>query len=184
VNHGPDPDDWFGDAAAGDSRAEEGVRTESAAEDWLQDVDRPSTRPTLSTIDRRVLVAAAVAVALLIAVLAATGVFSSGGPSTAPVSSSTSTPASSTITSTTSAPPKQTPAAPTTSLKPGDTGAQVTTLQRALATLGFPTGKVDGQYGPSTEAGVKLFQRSRRLTPDGIVGPATLSALATALGGA
>jgi peptidoglycan hydrolase-like protein with peptidoglycan-binding domain len=68
-------------------------------------------------------------------------------------------------------------------LKPGDTGAQVAVLQRALASLGFSSGKADGLYGPGTTDAVKRFQRSVGLTADGIVGSATLQALAKALRG-
>jgi peptidoglycan hydrolase-like protein with peptidoglycan-binding domain len=90
---------------------------------------------------------------------------------------------------TTSATQTTTPAAqqvpaPTANLKPGDTGAQVKVLQRALASLGFSTGKIDGQYGSATQAAVERFQRSAGLKADGIVGPTTLAALATALRGA
>ena len=66
-------------------------------------------------------------------------------------------------------------------MKPGDTGAQVKVLQRALTSLGFSTGTIDGSYGPATEAATTSFQRSVGLKADGIVGPATLRALKTAL---
>jgi murein L,D-transpeptidase YcbB/YkuD len=65
----------------------------------------------------------------------------------------------------------------------GRYGDQVSALQRALASLGFSPGKVDGVYGPSTKSAVEQFQRSVNITADGIVGPETLGALKTALGG-
>ena len=52
-------------------------------------------------------------------------------------------------------------------LKPGSRGDHVKRLQSALH-IG-----VDGIYGKGTKAVVKRFQRRHRLTPDGVVGPAT-----------
>jgi len=37
--------------------------------------------------------------------------------------------------------------------------------------------KVDGTYGPLTEAQVRQFQQRAGLKPDGFIGPATRSAL-------
>ena len=51
-------------------------------------------------------------------------------------------------------------------------GRQVQLLQRALGNI-----KVDGIFGPETEAAVRAFQTSRGLAQDGVVGPATGSAL-------
>jgi peptidoglycan hydrolase-like protein with peptidoglycan-binding domain len=73
--------------------------------------------------------------------------------------------------------------APAQTLKPGDTGSQVKTLQRALAALGYSPGTPDGDYGPSTQNAVELFQVSKGLDEDGVVGPATLAALQKALAG-
>ena len=47
--------------------------------------------------------------------------------------------------------------------------------QAQLGKLGFPAGS-DGKFGPTVEAQTKAFQKSRGLTADGIVGPATLAA--------
>jgi hypothetical protein len=180
VSRGPDPDDWFGGAAAGDDGADDFVRGEDG-EDWLRDVGEPSP-PWYETIDRRVVIVAVVAVGLLIAILAAAGVFSSGKPATTPLSPTTTVVTTSTTTQTTTpAPPASSVPAPTATLKPGDSGAQVKVLQRALTRLGFSTGTVDGSYGPATEAATTSFQRSVGLTADGILGPATLRALKTAL---
>lgn len=74
--------------------------------------------------------------------------------------------------------------APTTiagpNLKRGSSGARVLLVQHRLASLGYSLGKsgADGQFGPSTEAAVKAFQKSNGLGVDGIVGPATQVALA------
>lgn len=51
------------------------------------------------------------------------------------------------------------------------TGPDVETVQRKV---GAP---VDGAYGPNTVADVKRFQTNHHLTPDGIVGPKTATAL-------
>lgn len=74
--------------------------------------------------------------------------------------------------------PKPTPAKPI--LKIGSTGAEVKKLQRNMNRV-FPAYSklvVDGIYGNATANVIKNFQRRARLTPDGIVGPLTRSALA------
>jgi N-acetylmuramoyl-L-alanine amidase len=62
---------------------------------------------------------------------------------------------------------------------PGDlmAGDDVYTLQGRLLDLGFRVGRVDGYFGPETEAGVREFQRNFGIPPDGTCGPATLKAL-------
>jgi peptidoglycan hydrolase-like protein with peptidoglycan-binding domain len=89
------------------------------------------------------------------------------------------------VTSSTSTPTNTLPTAeaPSQTLKPGDTGAQVKILQRALAALGFSPGKADGDYGPVTQTEVEKFQLSKGLAEDGVVGPKTLAALQQALSG-
>ncbi|MFA5242593.1 MAG: peptidoglycan-binding protein [Sulfuricella sp.] len=62
-------------------------------------------------------------------------------------------------------------------LRPGSSGDEVKLLQSRLAELGFPPGKIDGDFGPGTEAAVRAFQHSRMLLADGIAGPRTLAAL-------
>ncbi len=59
-------------------------------------------------------------------------------------------------------------------LSGGAEGRQVQLLQKALGGV-----KVDGVFGPETEAAVRSFQSSRGLTADGIVGPQTSAALRT-----
>ena len=64
------------------------------------------------------------------------------------------------------------------SLREGDEGADVRTLQSALRKLGYYTGAVDGSYGVSTSDAVRAFQIQNDLTPvDGIAGKATLAKL-------
>lgn len=50
-------------------------------------------------------------------------------------------------------------------------GEDVAELQSRLNSLGFDSGKVDGIYGPQTEAAVLDFQHNRHLAEDGRVGP-------------
>jgi hypothetical protein len=168
-----DPDDWFGGSAA------EEAEDAGDGEDWFHE-QIPPPRPWYETIDRRVVVVAVLCLGLLIAVLAAAGVFSGGSSHVATVATTVPTTPVTTSTPTTTEATQPLPA-PTATLKPGDTGAQVKTLQRALASLGFSTGTVDGEYGPATEDATKRFQRSVGIDDDGVVGPATLKALKTAL---
>ncbi|HEY8345980.1 MAG TPA: peptidoglycan-binding protein [Symbiobacteriaceae bacterium] len=56
-------------------------------------------------------------------------------------------------------------------------GSDVRVIQEYLQVLGFYDGVVDGVYDEETAAAVRRFQRSRGLTPDGIVGPDTYDAL-------
>jgi peptidoglycan hydrolase-like protein with peptidoglycan-binding domain len=129
-------------------------------------------------VSRRTLVAGAVLALLVLVVgLAAGGVFSGG--TKRPAATTTTVPSDTTTQSVT--PPATSLQAPKTTLKPGDAGAQVRVLQRALAHLGYSPGTVDGQYGAATVRAVSNFQRAHKLTVDGIVGPATLAALASAL---
>lgn len=67
---------------------------------------------------------------------------------------------------------------PTGTLRPGDRGTQVATLQKALARAGYSPGRPDGSYGAATKTAVTDFQRAADLSPaDGISGPQTLAAL-------
>ncbi|MDX2216093.1 MAG: peptidoglycan-binding protein [Oculatellaceae cyanobacterium bins.114] len=58
-----------------------------------------------------------------------------------------------------------------------DSGSSVEQLQSQLATLGYYDGPITGFFGPLTEDAVIRFQQASGLTPDGIVGPATQTAL-------
>jgi hypothetical protein len=185
VPRGPDPDNWFGDQDPEERRLSDAPPddTGTQADDWLDDEpDGREARPSWTpTIDRRMVTIGISLVAVLIAGLAAAGVFSSGGkPATISTPSLTTTAQTTTANTTTA----QHVPAPTTTLKPGDKGTQVAVLQGALAKLGFSSGKADGVYGPATTTAVKRFQQSAGLTADGIVGPATLRALGKALNNA
>lgn len=62
-------------------------------------------------------------------------------------------------------------------LRRGSRGAPVIELQKRLSALGFNSGAADGIFGSRTESAVRAFQRSQRITVDGIVGPQTWSRL-------
>jgi peptidoglycan hydrolase-like protein with peptidoglycan-binding domain len=117
---------------------------------------------------------------ILIVGLAVGGVFS--GSKKPATTTTAQTPTTNQTPSTQPTPP--TPAAtpaPATTLKPGDQGAQVKLLQRALARLGYTTGPADGDYGPSTQKALTRFQRTSAIAADGVLGPKTLAALKQAL---
>jgi Putative peptidoglycan binding domain len=69
-----------------------------------------------------------------------------------------------------------TPTASTPILRLSSTGDPVVWAQEHLVSAGYPTA-VDGSYGPSTQSAVQSFQTAQGLIPDGVVGPATWSAL-------
>ena len=56
-------------------------------------------------------------------------------------------------------------------------GDDVTDLQQRLGSLGFDAGYVDGIFGPDTERAARDFQANQGVTPDGVVGPDTVTAL-------
>ena len=60
------------------------------------------------------------------------------------------------------------------------TGPDVLQVQRRLARLGFEPGPLDGRYGPATERAVRAFQAAAGIAADGVVGPQTRAALASA----
>jgi hypothetical protein len=115
---------------------------------------------------------------ILVAILAAFGVFDSGTPATSPtVNTHTTTLPTTAITTTI------TVKAPTQPLREGDTGPQVKLLQHALISLGYLSPPADGDFGPATTSAVQHFQTNSGLPADGIVGQQTLAALKQALGG-
>ena len=62
-------------------------------------------------------------------------------------------------------------------LREGSSGSEVAKLQAQLQEVGFNPGRIDGSFGPATEAAVLAFQKSVGLLADGIAGPRTLGAL-------
>jgi len=180
---GRDPDDWFDEPEAADgwdTRVDRIVRERAEREDWLRETPPASAPRARISLDRRIVVLVVLGVCLLLGILAAAGVFSGGGtPAAAPTTTAPRTPA--TTGAATTPKPKPTVDVPTTPLKPGDTGAEVVQLQKALAAAGSSPGKADGDYGDATTNAVKEFQSAHGLTADGIAGPKTLAALETAV---
>ena len=75
--------------------------------------------------------------------------------------------------------PAPTAQASYTTLRKGDEGPEVVTLQQALAELGYLSGAADGNFGTGTQTAVKKFQTDQGLEADGIAGKKTLEALYT-----
>lgn len=65
-------------------------------------------------------------------------------------------------------------------LQLNDSGDAVAQLQTQLTQLGYYSGPISGTFGPLTQEAVIKFQEAQGLAADGIVGPATASALARA----
>ncbi|MGM3304539.1 peptidoglycan-binding domain-containing protein [Anabaena sp. WFMT] len=61
-------------------------------------------------------------------------------------------------------------------LRLGNSGSEVVKLQKLLQNLGFLKGRIDGDFGVTTEAAVKAAQTRYGLQPDGIAGGATWEA--------
>lgn len=68
-----------------------------------------------------------------------------------------------------------------TTIRYGNRGDRVKTLQSGLISAGFLKGKADGVFGRNTFAAVKAFQQSNHLSVDGIAGRKTLTALESTL---
>jgi Putative peptidoglycan binding domain len=94
-------------------------------------------------------------------------------PTTPTTSAGTTTPTTGTATKLT--------LPPSGSLKSGDTGTEVKTLQQTLNSVSAASLKADGNFGPATEQAVVSFQQANGLTADGVVGPKTAQALNAAL---
>jgi murein L,D-transpeptidase YcbB/YkuD len=190
----PGYDDWFDEPEAlteSQSGANRGVY-EDVEEVWVLPEDEAAPYRarrneitignwTLTTTQAAIL--AVSVIALVLAILAATGAFSSNKAALPPVTTPPPPTATVTVTNPATTPATPTTQAPQQTLKPGDTGEQVKILQRALTALHFSPGKADGDYGPTTQAEVEKFQLSKGLAEDGIVGQQTLAALQQALSG-
>lgn len=87
---------------------------------------------------------------------------SKGRSSTTP--SNTSSSSSSSSSSNTSATVKK------TSWSKGDSGSEVTKIQKRLAELGYYNGAIDGDFGDGTDKAFRAFQKTAGLYVDGIAG--------------
>ena len=192
-----DVDDWFDEPDTSPPLPRRGSRrtaSEPPREDeWV--VPREPrraprrSRPSTLVVGGRTLtypqaaIAGVAAIAVLLALLAAFGVFSSSGNKAAATLPIT-TPTVTKQTTTAPAPTKSSQVTvPTSTLKPGDTGAKVKQLQRALKKAGYSPGAADGSYGPGTKAAVEKFQSAQGLAADGVAGPKTLAALRQTVSG-
>lgn len=92
------------------------------------------------------------------------------------VTAATPTP-SPTVKSTAVPTPDITPNSAYKTLKVGDNGEGVTTMQRRLAELGYYEGDIDGRFGNQTRRAVEHFQYYNGLSSDGIAGKKTLTVL-------
>ena len=99
-------------------------------------------------------------------------------PTTAPTTVAPTTAAPTTVppTTTTTAPLPP----PPPSYRTGDSGPEVAAIQQRLLELNFWVPAADGNYGAVTAQAVMAFQKSAGLSRDGVAGPNTLAALATA----
>ena len=188
-------DDWFVETGAGRSPAadDETELRETRQSAQVESEPRAAVGVRDGEPSRRLIVGAVVgAVILLLAGVLAGALVSrslNGGVET--TTSLVTTTATLTTTLTTSTTPttttSSTPTTPATLpegvvLRRGAKGAEVRQVQEALVALGYST-TIDGKFGPATAQAVKSFQASSGLTDDGVVGPATLSALSAAVNG-
>ena len=193
----PGYDDWFDDPEPPTVESGRGSRSpydtpgDTEEDVWVLPEDeagrprRPGSRGDFVIGGRaltttQIAILAIAALAIFIAILAAAGVFSSSPAASPPTYSTQNTLPTTSTTSTT-----PTVAAPTkTPLQLNDTDhQQVKLLQKALISLGYLHGKADGVFGPATQTAVENFQTANALSPDGVVGKQTLSALKQALAG-
>src|SRR5690606_34435204 len=152
---------------------------------------------------RRGLLAVVVVMVVAVAGVAAVSLLSGSGDetatggagptTTAPTTTSTEAPTTTTTAptttttepTTTTAPPTTTTTAPPDpaddgTLELGESGDSVLALQERLVELGYWLGEPDGTYGQLTRQAVMAFQKVEGLGRDGVAGPVTQQALATA----
>ncbi len=190
-------DDWFVETGGGRSPAADDETELRETRQSAQGEPRAAIRVREGERSRRLIVGAIVGAMILVVAGALAGALVSrslnGGVET--TTSLVTTTATLTTTLTTSTTPSTTPSTTTSStpttpatlpegvvLRRGSKGVEVRQVQEALVALGYST-TIDGKFGPATAQAVKSFQASSDLTDDGVVGPATLSALSAAVNG-
>jgi len=167
---------------ATDKKTQEQIRR--AVDDLLSAKDTLKGKKRKGKAGRKMLLLAGVVAGVLVSrslsggVETTTSLVTTTATLTTTLTTSTTTP--STTTSTTPTTPATLPEGVV--LRRGAKGAEVRQLQEALVALGYSTA-VDGKFGPATAQAVKSFQASSGLTDDGVVGPATLTALSAAIDG-
>lgn len=62
-------------------------------------------------------------------------------------------------------------------LRKGSVGDYVLAWQKFLNQNGYPCGDEDGIFGENTRRAVVEYQKAKKLTPDGVIGPATWGSL-------
>jgi len=131
---------------------------------------------------RLALLALAIAAAAgIIAAIALSGGDGKKATATTPTTSPQTTPVQTEPEAPATTPPPAITVSPTTTLRKGDNGPAVRTLQRALVRLDLLAGNPDGDFGAKTEAAVIAFQRAHGLTADGVVGAKTARAINSAV---
>lgn len=68
-------------------------------------------------------------------------------------------------------------------LRRGSKGDRVRIMQQALISLGYLSGRADGVFGSRTRTALIAFQKSRKLSADGVAGKKTLLAIENAVSG-
>ena len=66
-------------------------------------------------------------------------------------------------------------------LQAGDTGSEVSYLQKTLNEISYPAGRRDGSFGYETQQAVYAFEKVKGLTRDGVVTPQQMTQIATSL---
>jgi putative peptidoglycan binding protein len=185
-----DPDDWFDEPqpvpprrprrtpVEADPDAQTREHAAMPADDWLAPGSltrkrRPAPMPPIGS--RRMLAALGITLALLLIGLALGGVLSGTDKKKANAPLTTESAPTTALTQ------PQTVPLPAATLKLGDHGNAVRQYQRALSSLGYTAGTIDGVFGASTERALVAFQAAHHLSPDGILGPGTRAELLNAL---